>query len=316
MNNQIEKKNPSSVPVVRELLEKNQESLAQALPKHIDPQRLMRVVLTGLTMNPTLQKCTTNSLMASLLRCALYGLEPDGVEAALVPFYDGKNKRFEAQLQPMYQGVIKLARQSGEITLFYAETVHENDEFFMQKGLQPKLEHTPALKGDRGEPIGAYAVFKFRDSNDADFEYMTGAEIQKIADGVLSKIQNEYARKYSPWVTYPLEMWKKTVIKRLAKRAPKSFALRDVIRHDDSLSAGAAPSAALDKMITDGAGIQGLPEPEPDITEPQAIQDKAPEAQEQPPEAQEPAAQPEPPQEPEQPGVTSEPPVLKPQRKR
>lgn len=267
MSTEIQKAQ-SSIPVVRKLLQDNEESLKQALPKHIDPQRLMRVVLTSLTMNETLQKCSQHSLMASLLRCALYGLEPDGVEAGLVPFWDGKKKVFECQLQPMYQGVIKLARQSGEITLFYAETVHENDQFTMQKGLVPKLEHTPEFKGDRGEPIGAYAVFKFRDSDDADFEYMGADEIRKIRDSILAKIKNEYAKKYSPWVTYEMEMWKKTVIKRLAKRAPKSFALKEVMNHDNQLSDGSSTSA-LDKVITDGAQIQGLPEPKPDIQEPQ-----------------------------------------------
>ena len=268
----------ATMPVVRELLEDNKESLAQALPKHIDPQRLMRVVLTGLTMNPTLQKCTTQSLMASLLRCALYGLEPDGVEAALVPFWDNRNKVFEAQLQPMYQGVIKLARQSGEITLFYADIIHEKDEFFMQKGTDPKLDHKPLISGDRGEPLGAYAVFKFRDSNDVDFEYMIGEDIRKIRDQILGKIKNEAAKKYSPWVAYELEMWKKTVIKRLAKRAPKSFQLREVLAHDNRIEGSPDSTKALDRIITDGASIQGLPEPEPDIEEPQALPSEGPQS--------------------------------------
>jgi len=198
---------PSNIPAVKTLLEKNQVALQEALPKHIPVAKLIRVMVTQMSVNPALQKCTQVSLIGSLLKCCLYGLEPDGRDGALVPFGN------VATFIPMYQGELKIARRTGEVSLIYAEVVRENDEFHMTKGLNPDLQHTPSLK-DAGETIGAYAVIKLK-SGESDFVWMTKADVEKVRNS--SKAKNS-----GPWTQWWDEMAKKTVLKRMLKQAPKA----------------------------------------------------------------------------------------------
>ena len=218
---------PSSVTSVKTLLEANKTALQTALPRHISVEKLIRVALTVLSTNPKLQECTQVSLIGAILQSALTGLEPDGVEAALVPFYNGRKKVYECQFQPMYQGLIKLSRQGERgTTLFYAEVVRENDEFSIVRGLRPDLIHVIPTKGERGGIIGVYAVFHLQDNGGVDFEYMTVEEVEKVR--LISK-----AKDAGPWSQWWEEQAKKTVIKRLSKRAPKSSELKKAISIDN-----------------------------------------------------------------------------------
>lgn len=204
---------PSNIPAVKQLLENNQQALQEALPKHLPVTKLIRVMVTQMSLNPKLQECTQASLVGSLLESCLYGLEPDGRDAALVPFYNGKKKTMEAKFISMYQGDLKLARRTGEVALVYAEVVRENDKFNIQKGMNPDLVHVPSLK-DAGATIGAYAVIKLK-SGEADFVWMTREEIEKIRN-------SSKAKGASPWSDWWDEMAKKTVLKRMLKQAPKA----------------------------------------------------------------------------------------------
>jgi len=200
---------PSNVNTVKGLLDENQTALQEALPRHIQVNKLIRVVVTQLSANPKLQECTKISLISSILESALYGLEPDGKEAALVPF---KIKNvMTCTFMPMYRGQMKLARRSGEIALMYAEIVRDVDEFSMEKGLEPRLIHKPDLKGG-GVIIGAYAVYRLK-SGEADFVWMNKEQVDKIRG-------RSKAKDSGPWQTDYEEMAKKTVIKRMLKMTP------------------------------------------------------------------------------------------------
>ena len=52
------------------------EQIASALPKHMTPDRLARVVLTTIRTNPTLLECTVPSLMSCTMQAAQVGLGP------------------------------------------------------------------------------------------------------------------------------------------------------------------------------------------------------------------------------------------------
>ena len=67
---------------------------------------------------PKLLECTRESLLACIVQCAQLGLEPDGLlgQAYLIPFYNGRKNRYECQLIVGYKGLLKLARQSAEIS--------------------------------------------------------------------------------------------------------------------------------------------------------------------------------------------------------
>lgn len=263
------------VQEIKGLLEANADSMAAVLPKHITPQRLVRVVMGAMTKNPKLQDCTRQSLVRCVMESALTGLEPDGVESALIPFRNGKLNITECQLQPMVQGLIKLAHRTGNYKLLYAEVVRKGDFFEWEKGLCPKLVHKPLTGARRGDALYYYAVAQMENGL-ADFEVMDYEEVDKVR--LAGKSPNA-----GPWVEWPDEMGKKTVMKRFLKRLPKQRDLQDAIEIDNG------------NRLTMPAGIVGLPSIDSVISEPQEIPEI--EAPQEPPKV-EPPKQPTAPEKP------------------
>ena len=216
--------------------EKVQNAIARALPRHITPERMIRVAMTAIQKTPKLAECDQRSLIGAIIQAAELGLEPNTPlgHAYLIPYFNSKTKRTEAQLMPGYRGFIALARRSGQVQGIYAEIVYAKDYFEITYGLNKDLIHKPALnEEDRGEMIGAYAVAKFKDGY-TDFEYMNAVEIGKIRKR--SKSPDE-----GPWKTDTGEMWRKTPIRRLSKRLPLSIedaTLQKAIEIDEFHDAG------------------------------------------------------------------------------
>ncbi len=193
-------------------------AMAALLPKHLTPERMIRMALIAVNRQPELLNCTGESILESIMRAAELGLDCSGTlgEAYLVPFNnkvkgpDGSETwRKSATLIPGYRGLAKLARQSGEVKRIEAEVVYDKDSFIYQKGTAVKVEFRPVLRPGRGAPIGAYALIEFKDGGiQADF--MTTVDIEKIRS--ISKQSNGMA-----WSNHWPEMAKKTVWRRLAK---------------------------------------------------------------------------------------------------
>lgn len=214
-NTQLEKFN-----TVATLLQsdKVQMAIARALPRHMTPERMIRVAMTALQKTPKLAECDQRSLIGAIIQSAELGLEPNTPlgYAYLIPYWNSQTKRNEAQLMVGYRGFMALARRSGQVQGIYAEIVYEKDFFEITYGLDKNLTHKPALNiEDRGAMIGAYAVAKFKDGY-TDFEYMDAIQIGKIR-------ARSKSADTGPWVTDTGEMWRKTPIRRLSKRLPLSI---------------------------------------------------------------------------------------------
>ena len=125
-----------------------------------------------------------------------------------------------------YQGLIKIATDSGSIKMTKAELVYKDDEF-IYKGPFEKPEHNIANPFDsrRGKYIddlaGVYCIAKTQD--DYIVELMTADEIYKIRDEAKS-MSSDKGKRSSPWAdgNYPGEMTKKACIKRASKTWPKT----------------------------------------------------------------------------------------------
>ncbi len=206
--------------------------LKMALPEHMNPERMIRVAVTAIQKTPKLMECSQQSLIACIVEASQLGLEPDGVvgHAYLVPFWNKKTGRNEAQLMPGYRGLIDLARRSGQIGAVNAEIVYENDEFRVVKGLNPDLIHIPNWR-DPGEMIAAYATAKLKDG-DVQFCVMPKHEIDKHRERSKSK-------DFGPWVTDYEWMAKKTAIRQLCKLLPCSIEMQSVLSKEELRSAGA-----------------------------------------------------------------------------
>ena len=221
------------------------KQLEMAIPKHLTVDRLLRVVMTAIRVNPRLMDCTQESLLACVMGCATLGLEPEPFlgQAYLVPYQrsikvgNQWRKQMEAQLIPGYRGYIALARRSGDVQSVAAQVVYENDRFVLQYGLDERLEHVPA-EGERGEVKGAYVVFKYKDGSHS-FDYMTRADIDKIRS-------RSKASENGPWVTDYDEMAKKTVIRRHVKLAPLSVEMARAAAAENLAMAGESQIGLFD----------------------------------------------------------------------
>lgn len=217
-----------SAPNLKSLLIQMKGSIAEALPKHVTPERLIKTLLVAANRVPDLLKCTQASVLETINRAAELGLDLSGTlgEAYPVPFNnriktpDGDRWVMQCTLIIGYRGLAKLARQSGEIKRIEADVVCENDEFRMRKGSNAACDFMPALMGDRGKPIGAFAYVQFKDGGE-QFDFMPVSDIDKIR--LRSKSgSDKQGNAIGAWKTDWAEMAKKTVFRRLAKWLPLS----------------------------------------------------------------------------------------------
>ena len=131
---------------IRDLLQgpEFRRELLRVLPRHLTPERFVRVALTATMRNPKLLDYSRESLFKCLLDLSAIGLEPDGRRAHLIPF--GK----EVQLIIDYKGLVELIRRAGEVAVIHCDVVGINDKFEYRFGTGAKLENIPNIH-DRGE---------------------------------------------------------------------------------------------------------------------------------------------------------------------
>ncbi len=203
--------------------------LRSVLPKQIDPSAWTRTIVLAVTKNTALLNCSIESIARAGLQIAVWQLEI-GRTAHIVPYGD------DAQAQVDYKGMIELAMRGKSITSCSAEIVYERDEFRVVRGLNETLHHVPAWQdSERGQPIGAYAIVRFP-SGDQLFDLMSRREIEKVRDD-RSKAWKRQAGKRGPWESDPMEMWRKTVVRRLLKYVPQNPLLAQVLAYDEDETA-------------------------------------------------------------------------------
>ena len=254
---------------IEDYLKQMMPAMKQALPKHMDADRLFRLAMTTIRTTPALKEADMASLLGAVMQAAQLGLEPGLLgQCYLLPFKNNKKGITEVQFVIGYKGMIDLARRSGHIESIYAHAVYEKDEFEYELGLEPKLKHKPSMEADRGEFIGAYAVAHFKDGG-YQFEFMPKSEIEKRK--ARSKSANS---SYSPWKTDYEEMAKKTVIRHMWKYLPISVEIQEAVSYDE----GTAKSI---KDVTPDDDIFLNP-PEPIEVEAEEVEENEKEQQEFP----------------------------------
>lgn len=233
-------------------LEKMKPQFAAVLPKHITPERMMRVAMVAIQNTPKLLDCDRTSLYLAVSRAASLGLEPDGIlgQAYLVPY--GK----QVQFIPGYKGLIDLARRSGDVSNLIAKEVCANDDFEILWHQSPPFRHKQEAKGDRGEVIGFWALANFKDGG-FHWDYLPVDEVLRIRDQSSgwqsAKKWNKTAE--SPWEKHFVEMGKKTAIRRIAKYLPMS--VQKAAMFDTLQDAGHKVSFDGDDLVIDEPAEQG-----------------------------------------------------------
>lgn len=211
-------------------LQGHQAYFTDALPRHVDRAHFTAVALSIL---PGLQQCSNQSIMTSLLACARFGLEPDGRQAAIIPY------KGIATFQPMYQGYIELMYRHPAVDTVHFGWIREKDEWdFEPTAASPRdFRHRPRVEltdEERGPVILAYA-----------FAWLGGHRSQVIMLNrqQATEIRDKYSKAYakavrekktdSPWQTSFDAMWAKSAVRRLVKVVPTSSELTELITADD-----------------------------------------------------------------------------------
>lgn len=222
---------------LKSLLEAQRNGIAQTLPKHITPERVIKTFLVAVNRIPDLLRCTQASLLETINRAAELGLDLSGTlgEAYPVPF---NNKTKDADGREVwvmqctliigYRGLEKLAWQSGEVESIDAEVVYARDTFDFRKGTEVHVSWSPYIgPDDRGPVVGAYACVKLK-SGGKLARFLPRSEIEKI--------RNTAKSKDSPaWRNWWDEMARKCALKRTLKDAPLSTEkLVAAIEHDNA----------------------------------------------------------------------------------
>lgn len=210
---------------IQDLIKVMAPAIKKALPSVLTPERFTRMTLSALSASKDLQSCTPESFLGAMMTAAQLGVEPNTPlgQAYLIPYKNFKRGVMECQFQLGYKGLIDLAYRSGMVSNIQAHTVYSNDRFDYTLGLEPKLEHVPAL-GNRGDPIYYYAVVRMKDGG-----YCYAVMSRDDVDSFARKKSKAYSS--GPWKSDFNEMAKKTVLKRALKYAPmKSDFQRELVQ--------------------------------------------------------------------------------------
>lgn len=236
---QIVPRNGQQKQGLPEMLERLKPEIARAVPRHVNPDRMLRIALTSLRMNAELMNCTPASFLGCVMSAAQLGLEIGGpmAQAYLIPY-----KR-ECTLLVSYRGMMDLARRSGQVTAIYAYDVREGDKFSYQLGLSPDIKHEPSEDEGREEKrlTHVYAVAKLKDGEPI-FTVLTRAQVEKYRN-------RSRASKSGPWVTDYDAMALKTAVRRLFTWLPKSAEMATAAALDEAPERGIAQLAAADPEI-------------------------------------------------------------------
>ena len=220
----LQKKNNSRTPAqrkqdtVRGLLKSMEGEIKNALPAYLPVEKFIRTALTAINSNPKLASCSQESLLAAIMNSAQLGLEfntPLG-EAYLIPYGNKVN------FQLGYQGLLKLAYNTGQFKRITAREVRENEDFDINYGTG-EISHRPCLTGPSGDVIGYYAIYQTKDGGQ-DVFYFSKADAERYG--------RTFSQSYNsgPWKTNFDAMAKKSALIQVLKYAPKAIESQTLVQ--------------------------------------------------------------------------------------
>lgn len=221
-------------------------------------QRFLSVSIDAIVRDRNLLSADLFSLVAAVRHAAIMGLEPSSVmgEGAIVVYRDNdQGGKKIAQFQPMVRGLQKLARNSGDVNAIGVDVVHKEDDFDYVSGSDPRIDHRPFIEGDPGEVIGAYAYVRLS-SGELVPMFMRTAEILKrrsVSKSYRSSGEN------SIWGSWPEEMMKKTVLRRLlVEKVPLSFRAQRALALDAEIDSVNGDPAKVEASVSPGRMVARL----------------------------------------------------------
>jgi len=229
-------------------LEKAKGAVEMALPKHLNPDRMLRLAVTCFSTNPALRNCTAQSILSSIVVLSQLGLEP-GVagQAYLVPY---KNTCTPI---PGWQGLVGLLNNSGRATA-WTNAVFEGDVWEFEAGSSPRCRHIPGENyGDASKLIWVYACGRVNGSETVIVEAWPLSRVIKHRD----KYNKVGSRHYS---YENIEMYaRKVVLLQVLKYMPRSIELQNAITAANAAEIGST-SEVRDGVVVEVEAQQVEPD--------------------------------------------------------
>lgn len=229
-----------------QLVADRRDQLEALLAGSIDYDRFITVSLQAVQSKPELLACSRLSLLSAIRDAATYGVEPVGMlgDAAIIP------RRGEAKLELEYRGLRKLALRDGTVAAIDADVVYQKDEFRIESGTQPTIIHRPEPFEDRGSLRGAYAWARFTNGELVVLPMSMAELMQRRQESQSWKYAEAEGKNDSVWHKWPVEMMKKTVLRRLIlEKLPMSARTREAIAAD-TLADVASPQSAASVLVS------------------------------------------------------------------
>lgn len=161
--------------------------------------------LDAMRRDENLRNCHPESIRSAIINVAAVGLSLNPAQKlAYLICHNGV-----AQLYVAYKGLVKIAVDSGAVEVVQAEMVYEDEEWEYQGPYTPPRHKFK--RPNTSKPIGVYCHAITTKGRDL-IEFMSWDEVIKVRDCAKTK---------KVWDKWPIEMAKKSVIKRAAKLWPE-----------------------------------------------------------------------------------------------
>ena len=172
-----ESRSVSPVSQFSSFMEKLKPQLALALPKHLTSDRMSRLALTAFSTSQQLQRCSHQSIAASIMTAGQLGLEP-GVNGAgyLIPY--GQTCTFV----PGWKGLVDLVSRSGRGTVFTGVIFKDQQYTFTDGARRDLVIHNETDLEAPEDITHAYAIGWVKDSTMPIIELWRVSKIEKHRD--------------------------------------------------------------------------------------------------------------------------------------
>lgn len=226
-------------------LKKAEGNIRMALPKHLNPDRMLRLAVTCFSQTPALRECRPDSILGSIIIASQLGLEPGvGGQGYLIPY--GKTCTFV----PGWQGLVQLLNNSGRATV-WTGAVFEGDAFEFELGAAPKLRHVPNGKnsGDPDKLEWVYACGQVNGSEKPVIEAWPVGRVERHRDKF-----NKVGRRHYSYENF--EMYaRKVVVLQVLKYMPKSIELQNALEVADHEERGFGSKVEEGGIIIDAGPL-------------------------------------------------------------
>ncbi|MGE3650604.1 MAG: recombinase RecT [Reyranellaceae bacterium] len=222
-------------------VERHRDQMLAALPKHLTPERMLRLATTSINGSAKLRQCSPDSVIAAVVTASQLGLEIGvGGQAFLVPYK--VDNQYRAQLIPGWQGLIDLVARAGKATA-WTGAVYQGDAFDFELSSAPYLRHKPLGPRDPAGLQFVYAVGRVKDAEHPIIEAWPIEQVWQHRD----QFNRQGGDHYS--VRHPEMYARKVVLLQVIKYLPRSVQLieaLDLSAADDGISALRGEFTVLD----------------------------------------------------------------------